>query len=66
MKSSDNDSGKIISLSTARKTRRRDEKEQLAAENRIRYGRTGVQKKRERLEKQRHDKAHRDTEMTDK
>ena len=37
----------ILSLSKARKARTRSEKEQQAAENRIRFGRTKAEKQRE-------------------
>ncbi|MBK8082896.1 MAG: DUF4169 family protein [Devosia sp.] len=37
----------ILSLSKARKARARSEKEQQAAENRIRFGRTKAEKQRE-------------------
>lgn len=66
MKSPDGDSGKIISLSKARKSRTRQEKEQRASENRIRHGRTGAQKKADKLEKSRQSKRHDNNELTDK
>ncbi len=41
----------IINLRRARKAKARDEAENLAAENRARFGRTGAEKKRDAAQK---------------
>lgn len=56
----DSDGGNIVNFSSFRKTSRdekkraaKQEKEKTAAANRIRFGRTGAEKKREKLEAER-------------
>lgn len=56
----DSDGGNIVNFSSFRKTSRdekkraaKQEKEKTAAANRVRFGRTGAEKKREKLEAKR-------------
>ena len=56
----DSDGGNIVNFSSFRKTSRdekkraaKQEKEKVAAANRVRFGRTGAEKKREKLEAER-------------
>ncbi len=50
--------GDILSLSKARKARVKAEKEQLAAENRVRFGRSKAEKARDKLLRAKADSTH--------
>lgn len=56
---------KIINLRNARKQRARQEKSQLSAENRVRFGRTKGQKNRDTGEAERKTLAHDGHKLTD-
>ncbi len=50
--------GDVVNLRTARKQRKRAGKDAQAEENRIRFGRTGAEKRLVKLEQERARKAH--------
>lgn len=49
--------GNVVNLNRFRKKKAREEKEKRAATNRILHGRTGAQKERERLDRERAERA---------
>ena len=50
--------GEVVNLRTARKRRLRDERDAAAAENRVRHGRTGPEKRADRAERERAARTH--------
>lgn len=55
----------IVNLRQARKAAAKARHDDAAAENRVRHGRTGAQKKTDRLEAERTSRAHEGTKLRD-